>query len=223
VIQSREENTERVPMEQALRFGWEETKKNFWQLLGMLAIMYGVAIAHAILSNVFHDKMFAELVLMIFYIAVMILLMGGLINVALKIVRQEEFSFSDLFGMSRRILNLLAALILYGLAVGLGSLFLIVPGIILGIKLQYSPYFIVDKNMGPIEALKASWSVTRDVKLKLFLFWLLCGFVHFIGMLALGVGVIPASMVTMIANTFVYMRLVETASNDNPHLSNTQI
>lgn len=58
-----------------------------------------------------------------------------------------------------------------------GLLFLIVPGIYLGLKYQFFGYLIVDRGMGPFEALKESGRLTEGAKTDLFVFWLslFCG------------------------------------------------
>lgn len=81
------------------------------------------------------------------------------------------------------------------------------------IKLQFYSYFIVDKNAGPIEALKKSWAITRGVKWDLFLFGLLLGLITLAGLLALVVGLFVAIPVGLLANTYVYRKLLARAEN----------
>ncbi len=63
------------------------------------------------------------------------------------------------------------------------------------IRLLYAPYYIVDQGMGPVEALKASWEVTRDQKANNFILVLLFIPVAIAGFLALCVGILPAMWV----------------------------
>ncbi len=211
MIQSVDKSMERVPIEEAIECGWNGMKKNFWKLLGMFGVVYGAAIIHAVLNYFLRHKLLASLVVSLLYFVLVMLFWSGLVHVMLKIVRNQDYRFTDLFAMGSRIFHLLGAAILSGLVISLGMLCLIVPGIILAIKLQYFAYFVVDKSMGPIQSLKASWEVTKDVKLKLILFSLVTGCINALGFLALIIGVIPASMIIMIANTYVYIRLVQTA------------
>jgi uncharacterized membrane protein len=135
----------------------------------------------------------------------------GLRHVFLKIARSESFSFGDILSMAGRVINFFAAGFIFMVVVWLGCLLFFVPGIMLALKLQFFTWFIVDKNMGPIAALKASWEVTTGVKLQLFLLYLAFGVIGTIGLLALLIGIIPASMIILLAEAFVYQRLINTA------------
>jgi len=55
----------------------------------------------------------------------------------------------------------IVATILYGMAVGLGALALIIPGVFLGIKLCYYGVAIVIEDAGIIDSLKRSWQIVR--------------------------------------------------------------
>ena len=211
MTQSVSDTIERVPIEEALKVGWDGMKKHFWLLLGMtVTTQVPYMICHAIASMTAKQQPFVSLALSLVGMVYLLVCTLGILRATLKIVNQDSIAFSDLFSMVSRTFNYLGATILFLIALTLGFICLIVPGVILAIKLQFYPYFIADKNMGPIAALKASWAVTRDVKLRLFLLYLVCGVVNTIGLLCLILGIIPASMVVMIAQTFVYRRLVET-------------
>ncbi|MDX1919361.1 MAG: YciC family protein, partial [Candidatus Caenarcaniphilales bacterium] len=58
------------------------------------------------------------------------------------------------------ILKLVGAAFLFGLITGIGYLFLVVPGIYLTFRLQYSLFLIADQNCGIIESFKKSWQIT---------------------------------------------------------------
>lgn len=63
------------------------------------------------------------------------------------------------------------------------------------IRLLYAPYYIVDQGLGPVEALKASWEVTRNQKANNAILVLLFIPVVVVGFLALCVGILPAMWV----------------------------
>jgi uncharacterized membrane protein len=74
--------------------------------------------------------------------------------------------------------------------------------------LQYTTYLIVDKNLGPIEAIKKSWSVTRGNTWNLFFFGILLGLINILGMVCLLVGLFITIPLGMLATTFVYRKLL---------------
>ncbi|MFO0680045.1 MAG: hypothetical protein U0169_26220 [Polyangiaceae bacterium] len=134
-------------------------------------------------------------------------LMVGLYRIVLAVVRNEEASVGMLFKGMDRFGALLGTVILQGLAVVIGMLFLIVPGLILALGLAFAPYFAVDAKLGPIEALKASWEATNGQKAKVFLFGLVGVGITFVGLIACLVGVIPAAMILGIAHAIIYTRI----------------
>ncbi|HEX7963365.1 MAG TPA: hypothetical protein VF466_02125 [Candidatus Saccharimonadales bacterium] len=61
------------------------------------------------------------------------------------------------------LLNIMIILTVVG-----GIILLIVPGIIFALRLSMSPYFLIDKNMAPMDAYKASWNATKGHMGKLW-------------------------------------------------------
>jgi len=84
---------------------------------------------------------------------------------------------------------------------------LIIPGIWFALRYQYFGMAIVDKNMGPIEALKYSGQITQGNALKLFGMALASMGVIVLGLLALILGVFVAMPVVYIAMAYIYRTL----------------
>ncbi|PIY16553.1 MAG: hypothetical protein COZ15_05435, partial [Elusimicrobia bacterium CG_4_10_14_3_um_filter_49_12_50_7] len=97
--------------------------------------------------------------------------------------------------------------LLYGIMTFLGTLLLIVPGIILGIKFMFFSYFIVDKNAGIIESLEKSAELTKGSKTNIFLLALLLWLINAAGALCLGIGLIITMPLSMTAVAYVYRKL----------------
>ncbi len=57
---------------------------------------------------------------------------------------------------------------LLGAGVGAATAFMFVPGIVLGIAWGYAVYFLIDKNVSPLKALRLSFDVTRGEKWTIF-------------------------------------------------------
>ena len=72
--------------------------------------------------------------------------------------------FADLFSYFPLFFKYLSGSILYELIIVGGMILLIIPDIIWRIKFQFFSCFIVDKGVGPIEALKRSSVITKDAK-----------------------------------------------------------
>ena len=132
----------------------------------------------------------------------------GLIKIALRFCDNQKAKLADLFSCLPLFFKYLFGLILYRLIVLGGMILLIIPGIIWAIKFQFFDYFIVDKKLGPIEALKQSSAITRDAKWDLFFFDLLLGFINFLGAVCLLIGLFASVPTAMVAMAFVYRKLL---------------
>lgn len=57
--------------------------------------------------------------------------------------------------------NYVAASILVGFIAGIGCLFCLIPGIYLAVRLQFAPYYTIDRGLNVVDAIKASWHDTK--------------------------------------------------------------
>lgn len=200
---------------EAVLFGWNTLKKNFRFFLGVLAIIVAVNVLISLVMSSFSDQAPAVLVMATGVISWLLdLLIGmGIIKIALKFCDQDPARHGDLFAAYPLLLNYLVGLIIYGIMVAIGLIFFVVPGLYLAVKYQFYGYLIVDKGMGPIDAIKMSGALTQGVKRNLVLFWLMLAGINILGMLALGVGLIASVPVSWLATAYVYRRLQLQADN----------
>lgn len=86
-----------------------------------------------------------------------------LIAVAILAGRREPITLANIKEMvqAQTVLAYLVSSILVGLAVLAGLLLLIVPGIIFALMFSMTTYALVDKNRGPIDAMKRSKEITK--------------------------------------------------------------
>ena len=85
---------------------------------------------------------------------------------------------------------------------------LIVPGVIWAIKYQFFAYLIVDKKMGPWEAIQKSGEMTAGNKGNLFLLGLILALINIAGAICLLVGLFATIPTTMLAIVYVYRKLL---------------
>ncbi|MES2477250.1 MAG: DUF4339 domain-containing protein [Verrucomicrobiota bacterium] len=142
---------------------------------------------HVLLSNIFS-----------------IFLTLGLTRIGLNIVSGKPFTLAMLFGGGRQLLTACLATILYTAMILLGLILLIVPGIYLALRFgQYLPA-IVDKNLGVLESLKYSSSLTTNNRLNLFGLVLLTIGLMILGLIALLVGLVVAIPIAWLAWMVAY-------------------
>ncbi len=128
----------------------------------------------------------------------------GLTRIGLNLVSGKPAEFRMLFGEGGKLVNAVAAYILYGLMVLVGLILLVVPGIYLALRFGQFYIAIVDKNLGPIEALQYSSRITAGNKWNLLGLGIVCFFIVLGGVLALLVGLIVALPVVTMASYVAY-------------------
>jgi uncharacterized membrane protein len=105
-------------------------------------------------------------------------------------MRNEKIDIKEMFsGFTSNYLNIILANLLTFAIVGLGFVFLIVPGIILACRLAFVPYLVMDKKLEPVAAVEKSWSMTRGHGWTIFGMGLLAILIVIAGLLCLIVGI----------------------------------
>lgn len=104
--------------------------------------------------------------------------LGGILNVALTIVvlrtvAHDAAELGSIPGgvagdMLKTWVFLFIALIVQGIAIGLGFIALIIPGLFLLVSLIFTQVFVAVEGEGPFEALSSSWSMAKGNRFPLF-------------------------------------------------------
>jgi hypothetical protein len=200
--------TQKFSKGEAIRFGWDTMKSNLGFFIGLLIVVELLCYVPVILAELVKKSVLLYIILTLTSSVISILVGMGLIKIALEFCDNERGEFADLFSCSPLFFKYLFGSILYGLILLGGIILLIIPGIIWAIKFQFYNYFIVDKGLGPIEALKRSSAITSGTKWNLFLFDLLLGLIYLLGFLCLFIGLFAAVPTVMVAQAFVYRKLL---------------
>ncbi len=128
----------------------------------------------------------------------------GISYAYLKAARDDKLEIRDMFEAFHNYWNAVLANLLVGAIVVVGFFLLIIPGIIFACKLAFTPYLVVDRRMGVIEAVKESWRMTNGHAWTVFLIGLLAIPISIVGLLCLVVGIIPAIMWIRLAFASLY-------------------
>jgi len=197
-------------IKEAIKFGWEKMKSNFWILVTIIMVVWLGGSLPAWIEKATQAKTPAlSFVFAIISVLLQFIISIGLIKISLKLCDSQKPKVSDLFSGYPLFLNYLIVSIVYGLIVMAGFILLIVPGIIWAIKYQFAQYLVIDKGYKPIEAIKKSGQITKDAKWSLLLLGLLSGLINVLGAIALVVGLFATVPTTMVAKAFVYRKLLE--------------
>lgn len=201
--------TQKFSKSEAVRFGWNIMKSNVGFFIAFLIVgglIYTVPDIIALLVK--KDAPVLSIILRIISWVLSMVIQMGFIRIAIRFCDNEKGEFADLFSCFPLFFKYLFGSILYVLVFLGGLILLIIPGIIWAIKFQFFSYFIVDKRLGPIEALKRSAVITKDAKWDLFVFGLLLTGINLLGILCLLIGLFATIPTTMVAGAFVYRKLL---------------
>ncbi|MCA9803238.1 MAG: hypothetical protein KC777_14810 [Cyanobacteria bacterium HKST-UBA02] len=99
-------------------------------------------------------------------------------------------------------------LILGFLVFGLGLLVVFTGLIYLNVVFMFATFFLVDQQCGPIQALKASFAITRGSRWELFFLLLVMKFIESILSIIIVIGQVGGMMFTRLVKTCVYKSLL---------------
>lgn len=134
----------------------------------------------------------------------------GVWKISIKHLRGEEIRLSDLSTISfEQYINYMIASIIYLIAIGLGLVLFIIPGIHITCRLLLMPGYIVDKNQRFDEALKSSWNDTKGEAMHLFLWIIFTCLVTIAGLLTFVVGIFIAIPLISLSLAYVYIQVSE--------------
>ena len=200
----------------ALNFGWETFKQRPWFFIGASVV---IVIAYLVVGGVSTGIDAA---------------LGGSSEEPTLIGSSVNFGLSTLVGMGaiafylaahdnpdtvelsalwhpQPFLRFLGASILTGLAVGIGFVLLVVPGIIALLFFMFTTLIVIDRGLGPIEAMQESMRIGRGFRWPLLGLIVLLALILIVGAVALLVGLLVAMPVTTLAFVHAYRVLSATA------------
>jgi uncharacterized membrane protein len=193
----------------ALRFGWETFKKRPWFFVGstvviLLASALIDTFSGAIDATVGGSAEQPSLVATVINLGLGTLL--GMGATAFYLAAHDNPEAVDLSALwhPQPFWKYLGASILYALAIVVGLVLLIVPGIIFALMFMFTTFIVIDRGLGPIEAMKESNRITYGHKWTLLGFTLMLVLINLLGVIALVVGLLVSIPVSSLAVAYAY-------------------
>ena len=194
---------QQVTVEQVFNYAWQ-----IWQV--NLGLLVGVTLVVAVITNGAsylmqgvefalreNDAPEAAIAVSLLNSALNVVIQTflgiGQTQIILKLVRRQQAEFSELFSGGPLFLPMLGFNILYGLAIGLGLVLLIVPGIILLLMWWPAYYLVLERKAGVIESFSLATTVTQNNWGTAFVMALLSMGIMLLGCMALCIGVLFAA------------------------------
>lgn len=194
---------------ESFKSAWEIFKKEWIVVYAVQFLPFVFGILYSVLMENVDQNSGANLLWTLVYMAIQFILSMGVINAYLQITRGKKVTMETFTSIVTKIVNYFVAQILMILIVLGGFLLFIIPGIYFSLKFMYAPYLVIDKGMGPIEALKASGQITHGVKWDMIGFMAAAAILMYSGILALFVGLLVTMPVATLSYVILYNKLAK--------------
>lgn len=191
-----------LSIEQALNTSWRTLKKNPKNIIGFFLLIGLASLVNlAIFSQV--DTVISNIESWIFGALVQV----AIVTFTITCYRKRKTKISDRLKDYKMVLKLIVGNFLTGIIIFLGFLALIVPGIVFAVRLQFTGFLIIENHLGPIEAIKKSWGLTKNNFFTLLGFGIITLLINIFGLLLLVVGLLVTIPLTSLAQTYIYLKL----------------
>jgi len=188
----------------ALSFGWAKFQANIGSIvLSALVLLVGVGLV-AVLG--FFAGLVLQAVLAAVLLVVFQVIAADLIRAALTVIDGGSWEFSEVLRTDKIGKVVVTALIVGAITV-VGTLLCYFPGLIAGFMLSYSLYFVVDRDLEPMAAVKASVELTKNNLGNTLVWYIVGAIVAFAGFLACGVGALVSLPVVLLGTAYSYRML----------------
>ena len=218
----------------AIKYGWEKFKENFGEIIVALIIGFVIIVVFEIIGYLIYNslvstdtvkcnitqnnlscsgggpsffvRLIAQGILQAVFFVASAALQLFVIRATLMIINGEKLEMSRVLSLENLGPYVIAVLIV-GVMAFIGFIACILPGIAVLFLTHFYGYFVIDKKMAPMEAIKASYELIKANAGVMFVFYLLTLVVIIAGVIACGVGLIVAWPVVIIATGYMYKRL----------------
>lgn len=204
----------------ALRFGWRTFMKRPWFFIGATVVFFLAYIVVGALTNAIDSVLTGDTeqpsgVGFIIDWLIGTLISMGVVAFFLKAHDDPERVELGALWHPHPYWIYFAATLLVSLAVLLGLVLLIVPGIIFGLMFMFTGFIVIDRGLGPIDAIKESKRITDGHKWDLLGFAFVLTVINLLGAIALVVGLLVTVPVTSLAFANAY-RVLSTKAGAQP-------
>jgi uncharacterized membrane protein len=204
-----------LSIKECLRFGWETFKKRPWVFVGAGLIVFLIEIVLGLPEKSLDGSGAEPVYQIVTFVASLFIQMGMLHFILRAHDSVDSVHVRDLWH-PKPFWRFLGGVLLTTLAVIAGLILLIVPGIIVSVALTFTLYLVIDRGLGPVNAMKESWRLTKGKRWKLFGFLLAILGINLLGLLAVFVGLIVTIPVTMLAMAHAFRILSAAETTETP-------
>jgi uncharacterized membrane protein len=183
--------------QEVFKFGWSKTRQHAWFIV--LTFIISSIITGAVKFTPFTN--------------IIVCLMAGLsiVSISLQITRDHHFTFRDLYLpllSPNRVLKFIALTVLYILAVSIGTVLFIIPGIYIAVRFKFFPFVVIEhENESIADLIRLSYKTTAHNFWPVFFFLLLGCIINILGALCFIIGLAITIPTTIFAMAHMYDKL----------------
>jgi uncharacterized membrane protein len=153
---------------------------------------------------------FASILVLIVGWIVLLVVAGAVqsafVSGVLEIANGRQVAIGDFF-KPRNIGNVIVATLIVGVLSAIGSALCIFPGLVVDFLLMFTIIALLDRNLSPVDAIRASFETTTKYVGPAVLAFLVALAIVLVGAIACGVGLIVAAPVETLFLVYTYRRL----------------
>lgn len=198
-----------------LAFGWKTFKACPWLFIAVPLVLFAISLGIGLVEGLlefFFGKVKMELLIDIEGIVTTLLMGIGVTTLYLKAHDHvDKAGLRDLWN-PKPFWRYLGVCFLGSIPVILGLVFFIVPGIIIALAFSFAGILVIEKGMGPVEALKESVRLTKGHRFELFKLAVATLVINILGFCALIVGLFVTVPVSQLAFTHAYRTIAKNAA-----------
>lgn len=223
-----------VPIGDAFNWGWSKFQQNVGPILiAAAAILVAVLVVEAIVwigvigslaaTTTTHTTdlgytytttsggggfavLIGWMVFMIVYFVGLALIQLAIIRATLAVTNGQTFDLKSMFSTDQLGQYILGA-ILVGVATGIGTMLCLIPGLIVMFFSLFWGFFMIDKKLGAVESIKASFALVNKNVGTLIGFFIASYIAYMVGAILCGIGLLVAIPVVILATGYMYRRL----------------
>lgn len=205
----------------ALTFGWEVVSGNLKTWIPATLALAAAAVIPDLMSTYLQEQGATLQATLVWALGVLLMafLWVGMVRMSLDAVEGTVVELGTLTSQAHLILRYVVASFIFGVAFFVGSLFFVIPGLVVLVFLYFYDYVMVDRQAGVLASLRGSADLGEGNRLRIFFFLLALLVLNIVGALVFLVGLLLTLPITYVASAHAYRQLTTASSGSSSEAS----
>jgi uncharacterized membrane protein len=192
----------------SISYGCNKFTANAGPLIVGILFVWGVSVVLNVVGiPISRSGFFVQLLWNVVVICVSAVVSFGIVRMALALTKGEPIDMGMAIPSGPQVVAYGITGVLVGLAVGIGIILCVIPGLIAATFLLFSSFAVLDENLQPGDAIKRSIDLVKTNFGGVLGFMIVAFLVNLLGALLCFVGLLVSWPVTIVAGAYVYRGL----------------